>query len=125
MINTQESVFKERARFFIIKSHSKENLELSMTHSIWATTKNPTNKFQQAFDSVENVILIFSTNDQNSIHGVARMESKMSKKIKPNVRLHPDPETLKNPYHQGHHQNMMLMSNFKVNWILKCQYPFK
>jgi len=45
MINLQESVFKERARFFIIKSHSKENLELSMTHSIWATTKNPTNKF--------------------------------------------------------------------------------
>jgi len=67
MMDQQKAIFKERARFFIIKSNSMENLELSMQHGVWATTRGPTLKLTQAFDRVENVILIFSVNESSGI----------------------------------------------------------
>jgi hypothetical protein len=44
-------------------------------------------KLAQAFDSVENVILIFSLNESSGIQGIARMETKSSKKVKPQIRF--------------------------------------
>jgi len=53
------------------------------------------------------------------------METKSSKKIKPNVRFQAeyamDNQVSKNPYYQMNNQsNLMFLANFKVNWILKC-----
>ena len=89
-MDQQKNIFKERARFFVIKSNSVENLELSMQSGVWATTRGPTMKLAQAYDSVENVILIFSVNESSCIQGIARMETKSSKKIKPHVRFTSD-----------------------------------
>lgn len=49
-------------RYFIVKSCNRENLELSVQQGVWATQRSNEAKLNEAFDSAENVILIFSVN---------------------------------------------------------------
>lgn len=49
-------------RYFIVKSCNRENLELSVQQGVWATQRSNESKLNEAFDSAENVILIFSVN---------------------------------------------------------------
>lgn len=49
-------------RYFIVKSCNRENLELSVQQGVWATQRSNESKLNEAFDSVENVILVFSVN---------------------------------------------------------------
>ena len=49
-------------RYFIVKSCNRENLELSVQQGVWATQRSNEAKLNEAFDSVDNVILIFSVN---------------------------------------------------------------
>lgn len=50
-------------RFFIVKSSNRENLNLSLERGLWATHRNNEAKLNDAYDSCENVILIFSVNE--------------------------------------------------------------
>ncbi|KAF2317886.1 hypothetical protein GH714_041206 [Hevea brasiliensis] len=50
------------SRYFIVKSCNRENLELSVQQGVWATQRSNEAKLNEAFDSAENVILIFSVN---------------------------------------------------------------
>jgi len=59
-------VFKARARYFIVKSNSQENINISREYSLWATTSGPTKKLVHAFNTVENVILIYSLTESSS-----------------------------------------------------------
>ena len=45
-----------------MKSCNRENLELSVQQGVWATQRSNEAKLNEAFDSVEHVILIFSVN---------------------------------------------------------------
>lgn len=56
------SNFLNGIRYFIVKSCNRENLELSVQQGVWATQRSNEAKLNEAFDSVENVILIFSVN---------------------------------------------------------------
>lgn len=49
-------------RYFVVKSCNRENLELSVQQGVWATQRSNEAKLNEAFESVENVILIFSVN---------------------------------------------------------------
>lgn len=49
-------------RYFVVKSCNRENFELSVQQGVWATQRSNESKLNEAFDSVENVILIFSVN---------------------------------------------------------------
>ena len=51
-----------KCRYFIVKSCNRENLELSVQQGVWATQRSNEAKLNEAFDSVEHVILIFSVN---------------------------------------------------------------
>lgn len=51
-----------KSRYFIVKSCNRENLELSVQQGVWATQRSNEAKLNEAFDSVENIILIFSVN---------------------------------------------------------------
>jgi cleavage and polyadenylation specificity factor subunit 4 len=64
-------------RFFIIKSANRENLELSTRRGAWATHRNNEQRLNAAFDTVANVILIYSINESRHFQGCARMESKV------------------------------------------------
>ncbi|KAK4421049.1 cleavage and polyadenylation specificity factor 30 [Sesamum alatum] len=63
------------SRYFVVKSCNRENLELSVQQGVWATQRSNEAKLNEAFESVENVILIFSVNKTRHFQGCAKMTS--------------------------------------------------
>ncbi|KAA3460961.1 30-kDa cleavage and polyadenylation specificity factor 30 [Gossypium australe] len=72
----QLSVFRVLG-YFIVKSCNRENLELSVQQGVWATQRSNEAKLNEAFDSAENVILVFSVNRTRHFQGCAKMTSKI------------------------------------------------
>ncbi|GAB2280812.1 30-kDa cleavage and polyadenylation specificity factor 30 [Dionaea muscipula] len=68
-------------RYFIVKSCNRENLELSVQQGVWATQRSNEAKMNEAFDSVEHVILIFSINRTRHFQGCAKMTSKIGESV--------------------------------------------
>ncbi|KAE8378242.1 YT521-B-like domain-containing protein [Aspergillus bertholletiae] len=62
-------------RYFIIKSLSKDDLELSRQSGIWATQAHNEGNLNQAYQTTDNVYLIFSANKSGEYYGYARMMS--------------------------------------------------
>lgn len=50
-------------RYFIVKSSNRENLELSVERGLWATHRNNEAKLNDAFDTCDHVLLVFSVNE--------------------------------------------------------------
>ncbi|KAG6037407.1 hypothetical protein E4U41_005160 [Claviceps citrina] len=65
-------------KFFILKSLTTEDLELSVRTGIWATQSHNEETLSKAFQSVDNVYLIFSANKSGEYFGYARMVSEMN-----------------------------------------------
>ncbi|KAL0305431.1 UNVERIFIED_CONTAM: cleavage and polyadenylation specificity factor 30 [Sesamum radiatum] len=65
------------SRYFVVKSCNKENLELSVQQGVWATQRSNEAKLNEAFESVDNVILIFSVNKTRHFQGCAKMTSRI------------------------------------------------
>ncbi|CAK7324575.1 unnamed protein product [Dovyalis caffra] len=64
-----------------IESCNRENLELSVQQGVWATQRSNEAKLNEAFDSAENVILIFSVNRTRHFQGCAKMTSKIGASV--------------------------------------------
>lgn len=62
-------------KFFVVKSHTVEDLELSIRNGIWATQSHNEAAFNKAYHTAENVYLIFSANKSGEFFGYARMAS--------------------------------------------------
>lgn len=62
-------------KFFIVKSLTLQDLELSVRNGIWATQSHNEDVLNKAFQSTENVYLIFSANKSGEYFGYARMTS--------------------------------------------------
>jgi hypothetical protein len=62
-------------RFFILKSLTIEDIELSARTGIWATQAHNEETLNKAFKSADNVYLIFSANKSGEYFGYARMVS--------------------------------------------------
>ncbi|KAJ5732807.1 hypothetical protein N7493_004288 [Penicillium malachiteum] len=81
-------------RYFVVKSLTVEDLELSRQSGIWATqTHNETN-LNQAFESTEHVYLIFSANKSGEYFGYARMLSPINDDEELALEMPPRPEPL-------------------------------
>ncbi|CAA3013981.1 30-kDa cleavage and polyadenylation specificity factor 30 [Olea europaea subsp. europaea] len=78
---TATSLPQGTSRYFIVKSCNRENLELSVQQGEWATQRSNEPKLNEAFDSVENVILIFSVNKTRHFQGCAKMTSRIGGSI--------------------------------------------
>lgn len=63
-------------RFFIVKSLTLQDLQLSMKNGRWETQPHNRALFDDAFDSAANVFLIFSVNKSGEYFGYARMASR-------------------------------------------------
>jgi hypothetical protein len=96
------------ARFFIIKSSNKENIEISQKHSEWATTQANQKKLNEAFQK-NNVILIFSANRTSCYQGYAIMKTFISEKE----------STI-----WQNENNVRLGGSFGVYWLCCCEMPF-
>lgn len=98
----------ETARFFIIKSSNKENIEISQKHSEWATTLTNQKKLNEAFQK-NNVILIFSASRTGCFQGYAIMTSYIGDKVS-NL--------------WQNENNVKLGGSFSVYWLCICEMQF-
>ncbi|KAI1805915.1 hypothetical protein F4811DRAFT_193733 [Daldinia bambusicola] len=65
----------QRDKFFILKSLTVEDLELSVRTGVWATQSHNEEVLNNAFKAVDNVYLVFSANKSGEYFGYARMTS--------------------------------------------------
>ncbi|XP_057545041.1 30-kDa cleavage and polyadenylation specificity factor 30 isoform X1 [Amaranthus tricolor] len=98
-------------RYFIVKSCNRENLELSVQQGVWATQRSNEAKLNEAFDSVEHVILIFSVNRTRHFQGCAKMTSKIG-------------ETASGGNWKHAHGTAHYGRNFSVKWLKLCELSF-
>ncbi|KAF8120627.1 YT521-B-like domain-containing protein [Boletus edulis] len=66
-------------RFFILKSLTRYDLDLSTERGVWATQKHNEAILDRAFRTSMEVILIFSVNKSGEFYGYARMASGISR----------------------------------------------
>ncbi|KAJ7064934.1 YT521-B-like domain-containing protein, partial [Mycena amicta] len=66
-----EEYFAER--FFILKSLTQEDLDLSVHRGVWATQPHNEGVFDRAFRTSKRVYFIFSVNKSGEFYGYARM----------------------------------------------------
>lgn len=99
------------SRYFIVKSCNRENLELSVEQGVWATQRSNEAKLNEAFDSVENIILIFSVNRTRHFQGCAKMTSKIGGSV--------GGGNWKYAHGSAHYGR-----NFSVKWLKLCELSF-
>lgn len=98
------------SRFFIIKSSNVENILTSQMHNEWATTVSNQKKINEAFQSKDYIILVFSANKSRSFQGFAVMTSFVSDKI---------------ASYWTNENGVNLGGCFSVQWLVTCELPFQ
>ncbi|KAJ4981486.1 hypothetical protein NE237_032323 [Protea cynaroides] len=99
------------SRYFIVKSCNLENLELSVQQGVWATQRSNEAKLNEAFDSVEHVVLIFSVNRTRHFQGCAKMTSKIGGFV--------GGGNWKHAHGTAHYGR-----NFSMKWLKLCELSF-
>ncbi|KAJ6172254.1 Nucleotide-binding alpha-beta plait [Penicillium chermesinum] len=79
-------------RYFIVKSLTVEDLELSKQSGIWATQSHNEVNLNRAFETTDNVYLIFSANKSGEYFGYARMLSPITDDEDLTLQVPPRPE---------------------------------
>ncbi|KAL5604047.1 hypothetical protein BROUX41_002039 [Berkeleyomyces rouxiae] len=69
---------RAKSRFFVLKSLTADDLELSVRTGIWATQPHNEDVLNEAFEYADNVYLIFSANKSGEYFGYARMSSPLN-----------------------------------------------
>ncbi|EXJ65242.1 hypothetical protein A1O7_01583 [Cladophialophora yegresii CBS 114405] len=87
-----ESMGKAKEKFFVVKSLTVEDLERSVVSGIWATQAHNEVALNNAYQTAENVYLVFSANKSGEYFGYARMESAIDDESVANVEIQPRPE---------------------------------
>lgn len=82
------------AKYFILKSLTLQDLELSVRNGIWTTQSHNEEILNKAFQTVEEVYLIFSANKSGEYFGYARMVSPIMDDAQQIMDPAPNPETL-------------------------------
>ncbi|KAI4167482.1 MAG: hypothetical protein LQ343_007160 [Gyalolechia ehrenbergii] len=81
-------------KFFIMKSLTVEDMELSVRNNIWATQAHNEEALNKAFETAENVYLIFSANKSGEYFGYARMASPITEEVAATLDWAPKPDTV-------------------------------
>ncbi|CAI6341846.1 unnamed protein product [Periconia digitata] len=81
-------------KYFIVKSLTLQDLELSVRNGIWATQSHNEETLNKAFESAENVYLIFSANKSGEYFGYARMASSILENAGDITGSAPKPENI-------------------------------
>lgn len=95
-----------------MKSFDYESLQISIDHSVWATSAGPTKKLSNAYKNADHVILIFSVNESRSYQGFAVMDSE------------PDPNYKTEYFMSTEESPIQFSDNFKVRWVIQCNQMF-
>ncbi|KAI4278443.1 MAG: hypothetical protein LQ337_000996 [Flavoplaca oasis] len=81
-------------KYFIMKSLTIEDMELSIRNSIWATQAHNEEALNKAFETAENVYLVFSANKSGEYFGYARMTSSITEEVAATLEWAPKPGTV-------------------------------
>ncbi|UKZ46653.1 hypothetical protein TrVGV298_000859 [Trichoderma virens] len=90
---SSEGPAKYHDRFFILKSLTIDDLELSVRTGIWATQSHNEETLNGAFRQCNNVYLIFSANKSGEYFGYARMASEFSPSLDSTIKFAPVPRS--------------------------------
>ncbi|KAI1843365.1 hypothetical protein JX266_010539 [Neoarthrinium moseri] len=71
----QAEEVQQKDKFFVLKSLTVEDLELSIRNGVWATQSHNEEVLNNAFKAADNVYLVFSANKSGEYFGYARMVS--------------------------------------------------
>ncbi|KAL9603358.1 MAG: hypothetical protein Q9219_001220 [cf. Caloplaca sp. 3 TL-2023] len=85
---------KGTEKFFIMKSLTVEDMELSVRNNIWATQAHNEEALNKAFETAENVYLIFSANKSGEYFGYARMTSPITEEVAAGLDWAPKPDAV-------------------------------
>ncbi|XP_074568467.1 zinc finger CCCH domain-containing protein 45 [Curcuma longa] len=110
-IRTASLLPQGQSRYFIVKSCNRENLEISVQQGVWATQRSNEAKLNEAFESTENVILIFSINKTRHFQGCAKMTSRIGGYI--------GGGNWKYSHGTAHYGR-----NFSLKWLKLCELSF-
>ncbi|MCJ1309183.1 hypothetical protein MMC25_002840 [Agyrium rufum] len=83
-------------KYFVVKSLTVEDLEVSARNGIWATQSHNEAALNKAFETTENVYLIFSANKSGEYFGYARMVSAIDDATSSKLEWKPRAETVVN-----------------------------
>ncbi|KAF1953882.1 hypothetical protein CC80DRAFT_132326 [Byssothecium circinans] len=88
------AVSASKEKYFIVKSLTLQDLELSVRNGIWATQSHNEDTLNNAFETAENVYLIFSANKSGEYFGYARMASPILENVSHLIGSAPKPENI-------------------------------
>ncbi|KAG9244573.1 YT521-B-like domain-containing protein [Calycina marina] len=84
-------------KFFIVKSLTVEDLELSVRNGVWATQSHNEEALNKAYKSADNVYLIFSTNKSGEYFGYGRMISPIDDDPAAAIAFAPKAQAMEDP----------------------------
>ncbi|KAF1998063.1 hypothetical protein P154DRAFT_536697 [Amniculicola lignicola CBS 123094] len=84
-------------RYFVVKSLTLQDLELSVRNGVWATQSHNEEGLNKAFESADQVYLIFSANKSGEYFGYARMVSPILQDATLLIGAEPKPDILDSP----------------------------
>ncbi|KAK2065417.1 hypothetical protein LY76DRAFT_332047 [Colletotrichum caudatum] len=88
-VTTAGETVSQKDKFFILKSLTVEDLELSVRTGIWATQSHNEETLNAAFNAVDNVYLVFSANKSGEYFGYARMTSQINEDPEAAIKFAP------------------------------------
>lgn len=94
---TSEEVSSSKDKFFIVKSLTVEDLELSVRNGIWATQSHNEEALNKAYKTADNVYLIFSANKSGEYFGYARMISPINNDPSAAIEFAPKAQSVEDP----------------------------
>lgn len=84
-------------KFFIVKSLTVEDLELSVRNGIWATQSHNEEALNKAYQTADNVYLVFSANKSGEYFGYAKMTSPINDDPAAAIEFAPKAHTVEDP----------------------------
>lgn len=84
-------------KFFVVKSLTVDDLELSVKNKIWATQSHNEKVLNEAFKTSDNVFLIFSANKSGEYFGYAKMTSPINDDPAAMIEFTPNAQSAKDP----------------------------
>ncbi|CAK0849056.1 unnamed protein product, partial [Prorocentrum cordatum] len=99
---------KAKMKFFVVRSRSIANIQVSIRAGMWATTRQNTQVLKEAWERSDHVVLIFSAGSSGHFHGYGRMTSAPDRDL--------------NCQWRG--MSSKLGDNFKVSWLKQCLLPY-
>ncbi|PYH96999.1 hypothetical protein BO71DRAFT_396562 [Aspergillus ellipticus CBS 707.79] len=85
------------SKYFIVKSLTVGDLEFSRQSNIWATQIHNEDQLNQAYETADNVFLIFSANKSGEYYGYARMMSPIQDDASLTLEMPPRLDNIREP----------------------------